>query len=343
MQKFTLKIIEIREETDDTVTLCFKQPGLKKIEYRAGQYLTLIFRINGRRYIRPYSLSSAPIVDNFLEVTIKRVLNGIVSNYIHDVLKVGDMIETMCPMGNFTLSDIRDDKTIILWGAGSGITPLISIAKYSLFTQPDVKVSLVYGNRNKENTIFNQAIQNLHDKYHDNFKFYHFHTQLKLDNSLLNIVKGRINPKKVLEEMNQETIKSSLHFICGPSALKISIKQVLKEMGIDENKIFFEDFKLDKNTKDFEDIKTRTVNLKFNEIENKLIVTKGKSILEVALDSGLEVPYSCQTGSCDTCKANLKKGAVRMIGIKKNRNDLAEDEFLLCCSYPLNNEVCLEI
>src|SRR3954464_7515541 len=99
MKHYTLKVIELRTETTDTITVVFKQPGLKKINYVAGQYLTLIFRINGRRYIRPYSFSSAPGVDSTLNVTIKRVPGGIISNHILDKVSVGDLIETIQPMG----------------------------------------------------------------------------------------------------------------------------------------------------------------------------------------------------------------------------------------------------
>ena len=113
MQTFTLKVIDIKKETGDTVTLSFKQPGLKKIKYKAGQYLTLIFRINGRRYLRPYSLSSAPGIDANLEITVKRVTGGIISNHINDMVKVDDLIEILYPMGDFVLPEI-DYKTIFL-------------------------------------------------------------------------------------------------------------------------------------------------------------------------------------------------------------------------------------
>ncbi|OAQ38806.1 hypothetical protein A5893_12215 [Pedobacter psychrophilus] len=342
MQIFTLKIVEIRKETSDTITLCFKQPGLKKVRYLAGQYLTLIFRINGRRYIRPYSFSSAPNVDKHLEVTIKKVPNGIVSNHIHDIVKVDDSIETMSPMGNFIIPDNKDYKTIFLWGAGSGITPLMSIAKSSLSSNPDINVNLIYGNRNKENTIFKRDINVLQEKF-TTFKPYHFYTQLSVKEQLPNIVQGRINPEKVLEIIDQNSLNNSIHFICGPTGLKESVKEILLLYSIEPENIFYEDFELVKDPKDFEDIETRNINLFFNGFEHKLEIPKGKSILEVGLDAGLELPYSCQTGNCNTCKGKLKDGLMRMIGLKDIRNDLSKDEFLLCCSHPLNNEVYIEI
>lgn len=106
MKQYTLTIQDIRKETKDTITLCFKQPGLRKIKYQAGQYIILMVRINGRKYARPYSFSSAPSVDSFLEVTVKRVCNGIVSNYINDQIKIGDSIEVLEPMGELCFNNL---------------------------------------------------------------------------------------------------------------------------------------------------------------------------------------------------------------------------------------------
>ncbi|MEP6610645.1 MAG: FAD-binding oxidoreductase, partial [Mucilaginibacter sp.] len=147
---YTLKVVKIIQESNDAATLCFKQPGLKKVKYLPGQYLTLIVRINGRKYIRPYSFSSAPGIDELLEVTIKRVIGGVVSNHLVDVIKEGDVLEVLQPLGDFVLNPDADlsDKHIVLWGAGSGITPLMSIAKYALHNNIAAHVSLVYGNRN---------------------------------------------------------------------------------------------------------------------------------------------------------------------------------------------------
>ena len=101
-KKYTLSVQDIRSETDETITLCFKQPSLRKIKYQAGQYITLIVMINGRKYARPYSFSSSPSIDSSLEVTIKRVSQGIVSNYLNTEVKIGDVIEVLEPMGDFT-------------------------------------------------------------------------------------------------------------------------------------------------------------------------------------------------------------------------------------------------
>lgn len=342
MVTYTLKVFEIKHETEDTITLCFKQPGLRKIKYQAGQYLTLIFRINGRRYIRPYSFSSAPAVDQALEVTIKRIPNGIVSNHVHDTVKVGDSIEVMQPMGDFICEDTEGE--ILLWGVGSGITPLISIAKQLLTLNKDVNVRLIYGNKNHETTIFLKRIQELQSLYPDRFVVKHFHTQLKINHNIPGLIEGRINMDRaiqILETLNP--LSSAKHYICGPIGLKESVKAALKSKGVTEDHILSEDFELVKDPKDFENIKTQAVKIRFLKDEFDLEVIKGKSILESALDAGIELPYSCQTGSCSTCKGKLISGEAKMIGLTKDRDDLLNDEYLVCCTHPLSDNIYIEI
>ncbi|MGV3546019.1 MAG: FAD-binding oxidoreductase [Pedobacter sp.] len=342
MQTYTLKVVEIRKETAETVTLCFKQPGLRKIKYQAGQYLTLIFRINGRRYIRPYSFSSAPAVDPFLEITVKRILNGIVSNHIHDTVRVGDSIEVMQPMGDFVCEESIAE--VLLWGVGSGVTPLISIAKQLLATREEVKVKLIYGNRNQESTIFFERIKELERAYPNRFLVKHFHTQFKINPNIPGLIEGRISQDKAAEIIDEITpLPSAKHFICGPFGLKTSVKTALKLKGFDDEQIFAEDFELVKDPKDFENVNTQTIQLKFGDVQTNLEVVKGKSILESALDAGIELPYSCQTGNCSTCKGKLLKGEAKMIGLVKERDDLAVDEYLVCCTHPLSDNVYIEI
>ncbi len=341
---YTLKIVDIRRETEDTVTLCFKQPGLKKIKYEAGQYLTLIFRINGRRYIRPYSFSSCPGVDSFLEITVKRVENGLVSNHINDMLQIGDSIEVMPPMGDFIYDKEQPFEDIYFWGVGSGITPLISIIKSILSTTAAVKVHLNYGNKNHESTIFKDQIEHLKAKYADRFIVRHFHTKLFVDEAHPHLIQGRIDQAKAFQILDESLdAKKCAHYICGPAGLKESVKSaILNKFGSLEN-VFSEDFELVRDPKDLVDVHTQNVLLNFDGKPYHLEVAKGKSILEAALDADIELPYSCQTGNCSTCKGKLINGKAKMIGLSKEREDLATDEFLLCCAHPLTENVHIEI
>lgn len=343
-----LKVAEIRKETTDAVTLCFKQPGLKKIKYHAGQYLTLIFKINGRRYIRPYSFSSAPGVDPFLEITVKRIPGGVISNHINDQVNVDDMVEVMVPvMGDFVFDQQlhSSDKHIVLWGVGSGITPLFSIAKFILSNKTGNKLTLVYGNRNHDSVIFAPQIKELQKKYRDIFSVWHFHTKLSVNEEHPFVVQGRINAAKVVDTLQKDEnfASKSIHYICGPSGLKESVKKELYQIGVNEIDILTEEFELIKDPRDFLDIITRHVQISFDGTTSEVEVVKGKSILEAGLDSLLDLPYSCQTGQCIVCKGKIISGLVKMIGITKRPDKLLEDECLLCCSYPQSDKIVLQV
>jgi ring-1,2-phenylacetyl-CoA epoxidase subunit PaaE len=342
MVSFTLTVVEIKVETSDTATICLKQPGLKKIKYLAGQYLTLIFRINGRKYIRPYSFSSSPGIDQHLEVTVKRVPGGVVSNHINDFVKVGDLVEVMPPMGDFVLNTekLGNKQHIILWGTGSGITPLISIAKYVLNVHINNKVTLVYGNRNYESVIFKDKISELEKLFPDTFNTWHFHTQLKIVKNNPDVIEGRISPERVLYILKQQVdLQNTLHFICGPTGLKESVKQCLKGFSVSEQSIFTEDFETVKNPEDFININTQLVDIVKDGQVNQIEVVKGKSILEAGLDALLDLDYSCQTGTCTLCKATVLSGNVKTIGIEHVPDSVKENECLLCCAYPVSDNV----
>lgn len=344
MKQYTLTIQDIRRETKDAITICFKQPGLRKIKYQAGQYITLILRINGRKYARPYSFSSAPSVDAPLEITVKRVSNGIVSNYINEKLKVGDIVEILEPMGDFIYQPTDLKKTIYLWGVGSGITPLYSLSKEILKIQPNTKIHLVYGNKYITSTIFLEQLLQLKEEFKDKFKLTKFYSQDTSINEEKDIIKGRISQDFVSNLVTQNiNYKESLHYICGPNGLKETVKNALIGLNIPQTSIFIEEFEIIIDDKELENIEDSTVTIHYNGLVTDILVPKGKSILDVALDNNIEIPYSCQTGNCNTCMGKIKRGQLKMLGISKERTDLCQDEFLLCCSYPLTKQVELEV
>jgi ring-1,2-phenylacetyl-CoA epoxidase subunit PaaE len=304
-----------------------------------------MIKINGRKYVRPYSFSSAPEIDQTLDITIKRVQGGIVSNYIIDEVNIGDVLEVIEPMGNFTLNNypVLPDDHIFLWGVGSGITPLMSLAKFAIQKKSVKQVTLVYGNRSSETAIFKEKIEDLKRKY-DNFSVWNFHTRSIIAPDDSNIIQGRIRPDKVLSVLKKYgDFNKTVHYICGPAGLKTSVKEALSNLGIDNERIFSEDFEIIRNPLDFKDIETRKVSINKENISYTVEVVKGQSILDGGLDAMIDLSYSCQTGSCMLCKGRILNGKVKMLGLDKFPDGLKEDECLLCCSYPLTEDLEISI
>ena len=162
-----LKVEKVVKETQDAVSLYFKNPTLfRKIKYKSGQFLTLNLKINNKTEKRAYSFSSSPYVDKDLRITIKKVEKGIVSNYIYDHVKAGDTIKIESPRGSFFHEpDEKESRTIVLFGAGSGVTPVLSIAKTVLEKEPNSNVLFFYANRDVKSIIFKEEIELLSQKY----------------------------------------------------------------------------------------------------------------------------------------------------------------------------------
>jgi len=344
MNYFTLKVIEVIKEVPNVITIRFKQPALKKIRYKAGQYLTIVVNINGRKYMRPYSFSSAPNIDPHLEITLKRIPDGVVSNYLYDHVKIDDLIQVMEPMGNFVFDPedhIKSDPDhVMLWAAGTGITPLMSIIKTIIHTSPTTKIELFYCNRNPEHTIFKTELEYLQQQYSERFIVYNFYTKLPEDIWLNYHIPGRIDEEKITLLLSKHTnLDRTYHYVCGPTGLTETVRSSLKSLDISSENIMSEEFEVMIDPEAFDDIETRNITF-VNSVTNVHVeVIKGKSILYAGLDALIDLPYSCQTGTCMLCKAKLLSGKVKVIGVDKLPADLRDDDCLLCCSYPFTDDV----
>jgi ring-1,2-phenylacetyl-CoA epoxidase subunit PaaE len=338
MVTYNLRVSGIKRETEDSYTISLKQPGLKKIKYLPGQYLTIVVNINGRKYRRPYSFSSSPGINPDLEITIKRVFRGIVSNHIIDMIKEGDMLEVLPPMGEFFFDpSLHLNSHLFLWGAGSGVTPLMSILRSALALNVE-KITLSVCNRTKSDIIFYHELIDLKNKFPLNFTLNLFCTR----EDSIDTLPGRIDLSS-LTAIYGNNPNDSYHFICGPIEMKNLLKKGLADLKVKVDHIYSEDFEHLVGNLDLTGIETRNVNLMYTGKHKVIEVVKGKSILEAALDAEIDIPYSCQTGTCKLCKAKLKSGDVRILPNDSGEENLSSEERLLCCSYPLTDDVVLEI
>lgn len=349
---YNLEVKEIIQETSDAITIVFQNPA-NGIKYKAGQFLTLIANIDGEEIRRSYSLCTSLLIDEDPAVTIKRVDGGIMSNYLADHLTVGDTLKVMEPMGKFTTEVIPGDKRhLILFGGGSGITPLLAISKEILYGEQNSIVSLIYANRNIDSIIFRDKLEVMQRDFEGRFHVIHI-----LDDAPLNWQgpSGLLNPeklKKLMERIPNWGVEKSQYLMCGPEGMMNNIESILNEFRIPKERVFRESFVAGITHKkeviveaETEEVaKTYQVTIIYDGEEYKFEVEPGKTILETALSLDIDLPYSCQSGLCTACRGKCLSGKVKLDEEEGlSEAELEEGYVLTCVGHPLTGDVVIEI
>jgi ring-1,2-phenylacetyl-CoA epoxidase subunit PaaE len=346
----TLKVASKVAETADATTFYLDIPADMKDLYRytAGQYLTFRVHQNGEEVRRSYSLCTYEGTDANPGVTIKRVDQGRMSNYMIDTLNVGDTIEVMPPFGKFTVvPDAGRSENYVLFAGGSGITPCMGIAKAVLKDEPNSSVSLIYANRNPESVIFKEVLTEMEKSSNGRFKVYH-----NYDNAPFTWfgLKGFLTEDKITNILHQKIgggFQNYGYYICGPSPMMDVVKKGLAKAGVQTSNIHSEYFAAPVSDKKAEEVVEDVV---FNGTANVTVSVYGKTktitcdekttILNAAMKNGIDPPYSCTVGVCTTCRAKVKKGMVHMM----EREGLTDDEInqgyvLTCQALPRSTDI----
>lgn len=351
---FDLPVKEVIAETRDTISIVFEQPLESPIRYKSGQFLTLIVPVNGKEIRRCYSLCSSPFVDKDLAVTVKRVDDGLLSNWLSNNLKAGSKVKVMEPMGQFTTEFSRDRKRhLVMFAGGSGITPMMSIIKSILNQEPESIVSLIYCNRDIDSIIFKETLDEMQTR--DEGRLHVIHV---LDNAPMNWqgYSGLLNHEmltKLFERVPDWGIENTTYLMCGPEGMMKNVDSLLAMRNIPKEKIFKESFvqgTIDKDQKKEEivaaneELKEREVTIRYDGQEYKVMVPPDKGILESALDQGIDLPYSCQSGLCTACRGKALSGIVKLDEEEGlSQSERAEGYVLTCVGHPMTDDVVIEI
>jgi len=332
-----LKVEAIKWELPDAATLFFTETSGKKITYRAGQFITLVFEHHEEEIRRSYSLSSSPDEDK-LSITVKRIANGEISRYLLTKIKPGDIISAVEPAGRFTIEDFKTKKDIFLFAAGSGIVPVFSQLKFILARPGKSRLILIYSNQNENSILFRDELNTLSAKHPERLKIIH----------LLSNEANRLN-NLVLEQLVRRNLGSTIAnaevYTCGPYDYMRMIRLTLLYMGFEPGQIRKENFVLDTVpvSATILNYPPRRVRIHFNKETYDLVVGENQSILQAALQNNIALPYSCRVGDCSTCSARCKSGKVDMV---KNNvltdADLAKGWILTCTGHPLSDDVEIE-
>lgn len=344
MNFYKLKIQEVKRETPSAVSIVFHVPDELKpfYQFTAGQYVTLKLTLDGKEVRRAYSICAAP-KSGELRIAVKEVANGYFSKFANQKLTAGDLLEVSVPEGKFTFEPHVDyQKSYGAFAAGSGITPVISIAKTVLIEESKSTFILVYGNKKPEETIFHDTLIQLQKEYLGRFFVHFVYSQTNVNEELF----GRIDKSVVNHILKNKhaDLTFSKFYLCGPEEMINTVSGVLKENNISEKDIKFELFGTSSNetvapTSEMSEGHSQITILVDSE-ETTFEMSQKQTILEAALKHGLDVPYSCQGGICSSCICKVTEGTVTM---KKNQilteEEIAEGLTLSCQALPTSSSI----
>lgn len=349
----TLRIAEIVPETVDAASIRFDVPETLRhvFSFKPGQHLTLRAEIEGEDVRRNYSLCVAPY-EGALKVTVKRIAGGVFSNWANDVLRAGDRVEVMAPHGSFTWAfDPAAKNHYAAFAGGSGITPIISLMKTALATEPESRFTLFYGNRDSSSIIFLEELAQLKNKFMERLQVHHFLAEESEEIELFNGMLDRAKCDEVLDSLiDPEDVAA--FFICGPGPMMDAAEAALQSAGVPHGKILIERFTAGRPSAalaaQMQALQSQAQGL------DMLVTLNGRkrrvpfdaragNILDSARSAGLPAPYACKAGVCATCRARVVSGEVEMAA----RYGLSDEEVaagyvLTCQSVPVGDGVAVD-
>ncbi|MBY0240441.1 MAG: phenylacetate-CoA oxygenase/reductase subunit PaaK [Burkholderiaceae bacterium] len=353
MSKFyPLSVAAVTHETRDCIAVTFAVPPEleSSFQYQQGQHLTLRSHIDGQDVRRSYSICSA-VQDNRLRVAIKRTPGGLFSTWANETLQPGTTLDVMPPMGHFNVPlDVTHRKQYMAFAAGSGITPMLSIIKTTLMTEPHSRFTLFYGNRASSSVIFKGELGDLKDIYTDRLNIVYVMSREQQDIELFN---GRITKEKAKDFLRLWVNPADYDtaFICGPEDMMHGVSEALTEAGMPKSNIKIELFAASIPKHQHKPRAAAELGAQLTEVTvvmdgNHTTFTMDKdkeSILDAGLRAGIDMRYSCKGGVCSTCRCKVLDGKVDMdVNYALEDYEIARGFVLSCQSFPVSDKVVVD-
>ncbi len=347
-----LRVADCRPETRDAIVVTFEVPAEQTERFRfvQGQHLVLRTQLEGEEVRRSYSICSAP-QDGKLQVAIKRVHDGLFSRWANEHLQPGHLIECMEPAGHFNVPlQPATQRHHVAFASGSGITPVLSIIKTTLAAEPHSRFTLFYGNRASSAVIFKEELENLKDRYLSRFNLVFILSREPQDIDLFN---GRIDREKC-DELLQHWVDPAdidVAYICGPQSMMEAVSESLQAHGVERPRIKMELFSTGLPQGPRRAVAPRdeaaadcTVTLIQDGHTRQFHMQRDRlTVLDAALEQGIELPYSCKGGVCSTCRCKRTQGEVDMdVNFALEDYEVARGFMLTCQSYPVTRELVLD-
>lgn len=345
-----LDVVAVEKTTRDAVVVTLRPREPELFDFKPGQYLTFAKEFDGVEVRRSYSICVPP-GEGVLQVGIRGVDGGAFSTWANTELKPGDVLRAMPPQGRFFVEpDPEAERHYLMFAGGSGITPILSLVRTYLRDEPGSEITLVYANRGVNTIMFREELEDLKNRYMDRLSIYHV---LEHEAQDIELFTGRVDREK-LEEMFAGLIDLSRIdnvFICGPEPMMIGIRDTLAAHGYPKEKVKYELFagsqqgRAKRAAQIAETAQTAGAEavVTLDGTTRTVEVRPGETILQAALDGGLEAPYACRGGVCSTCRAKVTEGEVEMIANHALEDYEVRAGYVLTCqSVPISRRVVVD-
>jgi ring-1,2-phenylacetyl-CoA epoxidase subunit PaaE len=339
-----LRVTHVEKTIREAVVVSLQPLNGADFSFTQGQYLTFRRDFDGQEIRRSYSICAGQ-GDGRLQVGIKKVSGGAFSTWANTELAVGDVVEAMQPMGRFFAKSAAEAPHYLAFAGGSGITPILSILRTGLATEPQARFTLVYANRTPNTIMFREELEDLKNQHLGRVSVIHV---LEDESQEIDLFRGRVDGEKcaALFQAWIDIATVDMAFICGPEPMMRAISEALEAHGLPKDHIRFELFasaqpgRLPQRLTDASDMEAGIQGrVTIAGVTRSLMIAERTSLLDAALANNLDAPHACKAGVCSTCKCKLRAGEVEMVANHALEDYEVEAGYVLSCqAYPVSAE-----